>query len=130
MIRPVIDWGRSLGWNMDNMKIVKGRGEKKEFYTLKFDWPPASTDLFKKAWHPTQVTKVKVEITHRDFEQPSCHTWRKTFCILPRQTITGKRVFFETAYVRRFYAVWGFNFHTEPHVEYATLFEVLAENGL
>jgi len=54
-----------------------------------------------------------------------CYPWIKTFIIWPRKTISGKRIFWEKAYKRRVWVVWGTGFHMEPEVQYATLFEIL-----
>lgn len=56
-----------------------------------------------------------------------CYPWTKYFAILPRTTITGNQVFWERAYKRKVWVVWGTGFHMEPLVQYATLFEVLAD---
>lgn len=54
-----------------------------------------------------------------------CYPWRETFVMWPRKSITGKRLFWEKAYKRRVWVVWGTGFHMEPEVQYATLFEIL-----
>ena len=54
-----------------------------------------------------------------------CYPWKKTFVILPRKTITGKRVFWEKVYKRRVWVIWGTGFHMEPEVQFGTLFEIL-----
>ena len=58
---------------------------------------------------------------------PGCYPWTKHFAWLPVKTITGLRAWGVTVYKRRVWLVWGTGFHMEPHVEYATLFEVLAD---
>lgn len=111
------------------MKVRRGRAEKKEFYKLEFDWAPNRMTMpYFQGETPIAVREVKMELTDR-YYQDGCFPWKKTFCILPRRSITGKRIFFEIAYIRRFYGVWDHGMHTEPHVEYATLFEVLTENA-
>ena len=53
------------------------------------------------------------------------HGWVETFVLLPHRTIGGRWVWMERAYVRR---VWVYNgFTDEPDAQYATLFEVLAD---
>ena len=54
-----------------------------------------------------------------------CYPWKETFIMWPRETITGKKVWWEKAYKRRVWVVWGTGFHMEPEVQYATLFEIL-----
>ncbi len=72
----------------------------------------------------TQPMNVK-----RLFDGPDCYSWRKTFAFWPVKTITGKRVWLRTIYKQRFWAVWGAGFHMEPEVEYAELFDILAETN-
>jgi hypothetical protein len=56
-----------------------------------------------------------------------CYPWTETFVILPKKTITGKRLAWQKLYKRRVWVVWGTGFHMEPEVQYATLFELLKE---
>ena len=46
----------------------------------------------------------------------------------PRKSIAGKTLFWEKAYKRQVWVVWGTGFHMEPETQYATLFEML-EHG-
>lgn len=55
-----------------------------------------------------------------------CYTWRETFTIFPRKTITGKRVFWEKVYKRRVWVVWGTGFHMELVTQFGTLFDILS----
>lgn len=55
-----------------------------------------------------------------------CYPWTKTFVMWPRKTITGQRIFWEQAYKRKVWVVWGTGFHMEPEVQYANLFEILS----
>jgi hypothetical protein len=71
----------------------------------------------------------RVEITQRIFDGPDCYSWREVFAFLPVKTVSGKYVWLQKVYKQRYWAVWGLNFHMEPHVEYATLFEVLANEN-
>jgi hypothetical protein len=57
-----------------------------------------------------------------------CYPWMETFVLLPKKTITGRRVWWEKVYRRKVWVVWGTGFHMEPEVQYATLFEIL-DNG-
>lgn len=70
---------------------------------------------------------ANMEITQRIHDGADCYPWTRTFVIWPRRTITGKPLFWEWAYKRRLWIVWGTGFHMEPHVEYATMFEILAD---
>lgn len=55
-----------------------------------------------------------------------CYPWMEYFAILPRKTITGKRIFWERAYKRKVWVVWGeTGFHMEPETQYATLFDLI-----
>lgn len=54
---------------------------------------------------------------------PDCYPWREYFAIIPRTTIGGTRIFWTKAYKRR---IWLADFHIEPIIQYATLFELLS----
>jgi hypothetical protein len=43
----------------------------------------------------------------------------------PRRSILGEPIFWEWAYKRRVWIVWGSGFHMEPEVEYATILEIM-----
>jgi hypothetical protein len=58
-----------------------------------------------------------------------CYPWMETFVILPRTSIGGTKLFWERAYKRKVWIVWGVSFHMEPEVQYATLFEILADDN-
>ena len=81
-----IDWGRSLGFNLDLNKNME--------YTI-----------------------IK--------DGADCYPWTEYFAIIPRKTVTGKRIFWEKAYWRRVWVVWGTGFHMEPKTQYATLFDLI-----
>lgn len=74
------------------------------------------------------LDRRNMEITQRIYDGCDCYPWSKTFVIWPRRTITGKPLFWQWAYKRKFWAVWGTGFHLEPHVEYAMLFEIIADD--
>lgn len=57
-----------------------------------------------------------------------CYPWREVFAWWPVTTITGRRVWLERVFRRRVWVVWGTGFHMEPEVEFATLFEMLADS--
>jgi len=57
-----------------------------------------------------------------------CYPWTEFFVLWPRTTITGKKIFWERAFKRRVWVVWGTGFHMEPEVEYATLFEIISDD--
>ena len=67
-----------------------------------------------------------MEITQIITDGADCYPWMETFVMWPRKTITGKRLFWEKAYKRRVWVVWGTGFHMEPEVQYADLFEILS----
>lgn len=54
-----------------------------------------------------------------------CYPWIEYFAILPRKTVTGNRIFWQKAYKRKVWVVWGRGFHMEPCVQYATAFDLL-----
>ena len=66
-----------------------------------------------------------MEITQRIFDGPDCYNWREVFAWWPVRTIGGKRVWMNFVYKRKFWAVWGTGVHTEPQVEYGTVFDML-----
>lgn len=56
--------------------------------------------------------------------------WKETFVIFPKITISGKRIFWQKAYTRRVWTVYGdLRFHLEPERQYATIFDVLSEDN-
>lgn len=57
-----------------------------------------------------------------------CYPWHTVFAWWPVKTITGRRIWWEKVMKRKIWVAWGIGFHVEPHVEYATLFEVLNDN--
>ena len=57
-----------------------------------------------------------------------CYPWCEVFAWWPVTTITGRRVWLEKVFRRRVWVVWGTGFHMEPEVEFATLFEMLADD--
>lgn len=72
-------------------------------------------------------TFIPMEMT-RIYDGPDCYPWREVFVFLPRRSISGKLLFLEKAYKRRYWAVWGTGFHMEPHDEFGTLFDILKED--
>lgn len=92
-----IVWSRSFGWNMSFNGAGKFRPSK---------------------WDP-------MEITDKHFNSPDCYPWREVFAYWPVKTIGGKWVWLRKIYKQKYWAVWGHGFHSEPHVEYGELFDVL-----
>ena len=72
-------------------------------------------------WSPVETTIIT--------DGAGCYPWRETFVIFPKKTITGKRVAWQKLYKRKVWVVWGTGFHMEPAVQYATLFEILADEN-
>lgn len=66
-----------------------------------------------------------MEITSIITDGADCYPWMETFVIFPKKTINGKRLFWEKAYKRKVWIVWGTSFHMEPEVQYATAFDML-----
>lgn len=54
-----------------------------------------------------------------------CYPWREAFAWKPVKTVSGKRVWWKQVFKRRVWVVWGTGFHMEPHVQYATAFDML-----
>jgi hypothetical protein len=44
----------------------------------------------------------------------------------PRKSISGKLIWWEKAFRRRVWVVWGTGFHMEPETQYATFFDLLS----
>ena len=72
---------------------------------------------------------ANMEITQIITDGADCYPWTETFVIWPRKTITGNRIGWQKAYKRRVWVVWGTGFHMEPETQYATLFEILADDN-
>jgi hypothetical protein len=58
-----------------------------------------------------------------------CYPWTETFVMWPKTTITGKKLFWQKAYKRKVWVVWGVAFHMESSIQYADLFEMLSETS-
>ena len=69
-----------------------------------------------------------MEITGRIYDGPDCYRWREVFAFSPVKTVSGKRIWMQKVYKQRYWAIWGGGFHMEPHVEYAELLDILAED--
>jgi hypothetical protein len=69
---------------------------------------------------------VTVKITQKIHNGAGCYSWMKTIVLWPRRSITGQSLWLTVAYKRRYWVVWGTGFHMEPHVEYATIFDILS----
>ena len=54
-----------------------------------------------------------------------CYPWMKCYAWLPVRTISGEYVWRETLFKRKVWVVWGTGFHMEPHVQYATITDLL-----
>jgi hypothetical protein len=102
-----IVWGRSIGFNID-------------LHKARMSYNGAAT--FNPS--PGKVYMEQTIIT----DGADCYPWTKTFVIFPKKTITGQRIAWQQAYKRKVWVVWGSGFHMEPETQYATLFEVLADD--
>lgn len=69
----------------------------------------------------------RIERTQIITDGPDCYPWREVFAWRPVKTITGLRVWGVKIYKRRIWVVLGTGFHTEPEVQYATLFDLISE---
>ena len=54
-----------------------------------------------------------------------CYPWHEVYAWWPVKTVSGKYVWRKTIWKRKVWVVWGTGFHMEPHVQYATDFELL-----
>jgi hypothetical protein len=100
-----INWGRSIGWNLDN-NIVTRNGN----YYMR--WGDKEKKL--------DYSIIK--------DGADSYPWREYFAIVPRTTISGGRIFWEKAYKRKVWVVWGTGFHMEPETQYATAFDLLTHD--
>jgi hypothetical protein len=50
---------------------------------------------------------TNMEVTQIIINGAGCYPWTETFVILPKQSIGGIRLFWERAYKRRVWIVWG-----------------------
>ena len=57
-----------------------------------------------------------------------CYPWHEVYAWLPVKTITGQTVWMDRVFKRKIWLVWGIGFHMEPVVEYATMFELIADD--
>jgi len=69
-----------------------------------------------------------MKITQVITDGADCYPWREVFAWWPVKTITGQRLWWTKVMKRKVWVVWGVGFHMEPEVEYATLFEVIADS--
>jgi len=58
-----------------------------------------------------------------------CYPWREVYAWLPVRTISGELIWREKIFKRKVWVVWGTGFHMEPHVQYATIFELINYDG-
>ena len=75
----------------------------------------------------TQPIPGSIVKEQRIHDGPDCYDWREVFAWLPVRTISGKWKWMTFVYKRRFWVIWGTGFHMEPHVEYAEIFDILAD---
>ena len=70
-----------------------------------------------------------MEVTSIITDGAGCYPWTEYFALIPRRTITGKRIWWTKAFKRKVWLVWGHSFHMEPEVQYATIFEIIASES-
>lgn len=103
-----IVWGRSIGYNIDlNNARMSYNG------ATKFNPSPGH----------------KYMDYHVITDGADCYPWREYFAIMPRKTVSGTRIFWQKAYKRKVWVVWGTGFHMEPEVQYATAFDLLTHGN-
>lgn len=66
-----------------------------------------------------------MNITQIITDGADCYPWTETFIIFPKVSINGRRLFWQRAFKRRVWVMWGTGFHMEPEVQYATAFDML-----
>ena len=101
-------WSRSIG---DNIRYNKARMSYNG--ANKFNPKPGHQYM--------EMTIIK--------DGAGCYPWREVFAWWPVKTITGQRAWGVKIHKRRVWVVWGTGFHMEPEVQYATLFEILADGN-
>ncbi len=69
----------------------------------------------------------------KHFDGPDCYNWMEVFAWLPVRTIGGKYVWLRKIYKQKYWTSLGppigQNFHMEPIVEYAELFDILKNDA-
>jgi hypothetical protein len=73
-------------------------------------------------------TFTPMKITQVITDGCDCYPWHEVYAWFPVETITGKTIWMEKVFKRKIWLVWGTGFHMEPGVEYATMFELIADN--
>ena len=71
-----------------------------------------------------RIVELKQIIT----DGAGCYPWTETFVIWPRRSVLGKTLFWQKAYRRRVWLVWGTGFHMERETQYATAFDLLTDH--
>jgi hypothetical protein len=76
-------------------------------------------DKFKPlGWKPVKITQI---IT----DGADCYPWREVYAWWPVKTVTGRHIWGKKIWKRKVWVVWGTGFHMEPHVQYATVFDII-----
>ena len=70
---------------------------------------------------------AKMEPTQIIEDGADCYPWHEVYAWWPVKTISGQWIWRERVLKRKVWIVWGTGFHMEPEVQYATLFDLLAE---
>lgn len=68
-------------------------------------------------WSPVEYTIIT--------DGCDCYPWREVYAWWPVKTIYGERVWGERVFKRKVWISWGHGFHMEPHVQYATAFDLI-----
>lgn len=67
-----------------------------------------------------------MEVTSIITDGADCYPWHEVYAWLPVKTIGGKYVWGKKLFKRKVWLVWGSSFHMEPEVQYATAFDLIA----
>lgn len=68
-------------------------------------------------WTPVEYTIIT--------DGCDCYPWREVYAWWPVKTIYRERVWGERVFKRKVWIAWGSGFHMEPHVQYATAFDLI-----
>lgn len=68
----------------------------------------------------------KVKITQIITDAANCYPWTRFYAWIPVRTVSGKYVWRQSLYRRKVWIVWGSGLHSEPVVQYATDFDIIA----
>lgn len=117
-----IKLGRSLGWNLANLKL-KLDGKYYVLYTGS-NYIADTISPIPAGNYITYKGLIWKEVSFRIItEGEECTPWKETFIIWPRLSINDKKLFWQKVFKRRVWIVWGTTYDMET--QYATAFDLL-----